>query len=155
MKRISSKFTFFLKRLFPLVWFGFLTFFVAVSVISGAIRKNPVFLIGPATMAAFGYFLMRKLVWDLVDEVYDCGDFLLVRNGGGEERIQLSNIINVSASTLVNPPRITLRLANPGKFGYEIAFSPVTNFTLNPFAKSLVAEELIVRVDSARSRRFT
>jgi len=120
---------------------------------TGAIEKDPVFVFGPAIMAVFGYLLMKKLVWDLVDEVYDCGDFLLVRNRGNEERVQLSNIMNVSASILVNPPRITLRLANPGKFGSEVAFSPVIGFTLNPFAKSVVAEDLIMRVDRARSKR--
>jgi hypothetical protein len=61
--------------------------------------------------------------------------------------------MNVSASTNMNPPRITLRLVQPGKFGSELAFSPTMSFTLNPFAKSGVAEDLIVRVDKARSRR--
>ena len=101
----------------------------------------------------FGYFLMKKLVWDLVDEVYDCGDFLLVKNRDEEERIALSNIMNVNASTYINPPRITLRLVNPSKFGSEVAFSPITGFKLNPFAKNAVAEDLIVRVYQARSKR--
>jgi hypothetical protein len=104
-------------------------------------------------MAVFGHFLMKKLVWDLVDEVYDCGDFLLVKNRDDEERIALSNIMNVNASTYINPPRITLRLVNPSKFGSEVAFSPITGFKLNPFAKNAVAEDLIVRVYQARSKR--
>jgi hypothetical protein len=107
----------------------------------------------PLFMAAFGFFLMKKLVWDLVDEVYDCGDFLLIRNRGEEDKVSLSNVMNVNASTHMNPPRITLRLVSPGKFGTEIPFSPLTGFTLNPFAKNKVAEDLIVRVDQARSKR--
>jgi hypothetical protein len=151
--KISSGSTFSSKKLFPLMWFGFLAVFVVLTTLTGAAESDPMFLIGPAVVAVFGFFLMKKLVWDLVDEVYDCGDFLLVKNRGEEERVPLSNIMNVNASTAMNPPRITLRLVKPGRFGQEIAFSPVTGFTLNPFAKNQVAEDLIVRVDRARSRR--
>jgi hypothetical protein len=153
MKRISSTWTFFNKKLFPLLWFGFLTFFVVTMVHTRVPNADPMFLIIPALMALFGFFLMKKLVWDLVDEVYDCGDFLLIRNRGEEDRVALANVMNVNASTFVNPPRITLRLRNPGKFGQEVSFSPVTGFSLNPFAKNQVAEDLIVRVDQARPRR--
>lgn len=151
-KRISSRRIFFVKKVFPVIWFGFLALFVAASVI-GTGRTFVPFLLAAAVMAVFGYFLMKNLVWDLADEVYDCGDFLLVRNRGEEDNVALSNIMNVSASLLLNPPRITLRLVHPGKFGKEIAFSPVRAFTLNPFAKDPVSEDLIARVDQARSKR--
>lgn len=153
VKRISSTWTFFYKKVFPLLWFGFLAFFVVSTILLGAMNADPTFLIGPVLMAVFGFFLMKKLVWDLVDEVYDCGDFLLVKNRREEDRVALSNIMNVNLSTFVNPPRITLRLVNPSKFGQEISFSPITGFSLNPFAKNQVAEDMIVRVDQARSRR--
>jgi hypothetical protein len=96
---------------------------------------------------------MKKLFWDLADEVYDCGDSLLIRNRGEEERVSLSNIMNVSISPVMNPPRVTLRLVTPSKFGNEVAFLPIVGFTLNPFAKNQVVEDLIVRVDQARSKR--
>lgn len=96
---------------------------------------------------------MKKLVWDLVDEVYDCGDYLLIKNGEDDIQVPLSEIINVSASVLVNPPRVTLRLAKPGKLGDEISFSPIKRFTLNPFARNEIVDNLIVRVDQARYRR--
>ncbi|HEY2628588.1 MAG TPA: hypothetical protein VGI57_05640, partial [Usitatibacter sp.] len=98
------------------------------------------------------FILFRKVVWDLMDEVYDGGDYLLVKNGDKEDRIQLSNIMNVSASTMVNPPRVTLRLVTPCRFGKEVTFSPVRPFTLNPFAKNTIAENLIERVDKARRK---
>lgn len=148
-----SKNQFFMKKAFPAFWFGLLVFFCFIGVSTGAYKKDFMFLVVPAFMAVFGYFIMKKLVWDLADEVYDCGDHLLVRKGNDEERVPLSNIMNVSASVLVNPPRISLRLATPGKFGDEVSFSPVRPFTLNPFARNPVAEDLIVRVDKARSHR--
>lgn len=153
MIKISSKSTFFNKKLFPLIWFGFLAFFIANAVIDGDFEKDPMFLIGPCLMVVFGFFLMKKLVWDLADEVFDCGESLLIKRAGQEDRVQLSNIMNVSASTNTNPPRITIRLVAPGKFGSEIAFSPATTFSLNPFAKNQVAEDLILRVDQARLKR--
>jgi len=148
--RISSRWTFISKRVFPTFWFGFLAVFVFVGLSTGTVAKDMTFLIVPIVMAVFGFFLMRKLVWDLVDEVYDCGHALLVRNRDEEELVPLSNIMNVSVWTYVNPPRITLRLITPSKFGSEIAFSPVTGFRLNPFAKNQVAEDLIQRVYQAR-----
>lgn len=140
------------KKAFPIAWFGGLTLFAAAGIF-GAKRLDPGFLIVPAIMAIFGFVLMKRLVWNLVDEVYDCGDYLLVRNSGEDDNVLLSNIMNVSASLYTNPPRITLRLVNPGKFGQEIAFSPLRKFTLNPFAKNEIYEDLMVRVDRARSKR--
>jgi hypothetical protein len=152
MKKISSKMTFFHKYLFPALWFGFLAVFLVIAVAGGAGLRDPMFLIGPIVMAVFGFFMMKKLVWVLADEVYDYGDYLLVKNGGSEERVDFSNIMNVSTTTLMNPPQITLRLITPGKIGDEITFSPATGFTLNPFAKSKVAENLMIRAHQARER---
>lgn len=153
MKKISSKYLFITKKIFPLFWFGFLAFFVFQALMQGTYEKDPMFLVVPCIMAVVGFFLMKKIVWDLVDEVYDCGDSLLIKNRGVEERVPLANIMNVSASINMNPPRITLRLVKPGRLGAEISFSPAASFTLNPFAKNPVAEDLIVRVDKARANR--
>ena len=153
MTPISSRWTFFYKRAFPVFWFGFLALFVVIALVGGAANKDLVFLAVPCVLALFGFFVFRRLIWDLADEVIDAGDALIVRNRGEEDTVPLSNIMNVSASTLTNPSRITLRLARAGRFGREIVFSPKRPFTLNPFARNPVAEDLIVRVDDARARR--
>lgn len=155
MKIISSKQTFFLKRVFPVFWLGILGMFVATGFISGSSRKVAMedtlpFILIPIIMIAFGFVLFRKLVWDLADEVSDCGDFLLIRKSGVEERIRLSEVMNVSMSSFTNPQRLTLRLRKPGKFGDEVAFVPTRNFSFNPFARNPVAEDLIRRVDMTR-----
>ena len=49
-------------------------------------------------MMGFGYFVMKKLVFDLVDEVWDDGEALLIKNRGQEERVALRDIKNVSYS---------------------------------------------------------
>ena len=70
MTRISSSFTVFHKKVFPAIWFGFLALFLVTATLNGPAEKNLILLVFPVLMAVFGYFLMKKLVWDLVDEVY-------------------------------------------------------------------------------------
>jgi hypothetical protein len=152
MKRISSRSTFFLKRVFPVLWFGFIVIFALLFYVA---PETPPLLdfAAPALMAVVGYVVMKKFLWDLADEVLDGGDFLVVKYRGREESIPLANIMNVNATMLVNPPRITLRLDVPGKFGNEVTFSPLRPFSLNPFARCTIADDLIVRVDQARTLR--
>ena len=121
------------------------------SIKDGTIANDPMFIVVPCLMAVFGFFFMRKFIWDLADEVFDGGDFLLVKYRGAEDKILLANIMNVSASASTNPPRITLRLIKPSKLGNEISFSPDAPLSLNPFAKNPIAEELIVRVHMAKA----
>jgi hypothetical protein len=150
MKRISSRSTVFYKRIFPLLWFGFLASFVIVS-LSASRRTHGAaipFLVMPVLMAVIGYVLFRRLIFDLVDEVWDDGDVLIVRNAGTEERVMLKNIINVGFSTMTNPERVTLTLRDPGVLGKEITFSPPRRFLA--FARSPIIGELIERVDQAR-----
>ena len=154
MKKISSAQTFFMKKIFPVIWLAVIVSIIVPALMNGALaHAGPVVLIVPGVMVVVGVIVYRKLIWDLADEVYDCGDFLKVRKGSEEATIPLSTIMNVSATTQINPPRITLRLARPCRFGDEITFSPVKAFSFNPFAKNPIAEDLIVRVDAARRPR--
>lgn len=155
MTRISSTLTFWYKRIFPLLWFGFLVLSLVIFIVSGGIKQNPAFIAMPLVMALIGFFFMKKLVWNLVDEVYDGGDFLLIKNRDEEQRVPLSDIVNVSATIFVNPPRVALRLRHSGKFGSEVTFSPAIGFRLLPFTKIPIVEDLIGRVDRARSRHNT
>jgi len=153
MRRISSRTTFWYKRVFPIVWFGVLALFITVGVFSSAFGNGTQlvpFIVMPAVMAVIGYVIMKKVVFDLVDEVWDDGAALIVRDKGREDRIALSNIMNVSYSPLMNPPRVTLMLRQPSNFGSEITFSAPIRFA--PFAKSPVIEDLIRRVDAARRK---
>jgi hypothetical protein len=156
MKKISAGNTYFLKRLLPVILFAVPVAMILLMLGTGASANRPIplpALLAPCIVAVVGFFVIRQLVLDLADEVYDGGDFLLVKNRGQEERIPLSNIMNVSVSQQVNPPRITLRLVTPGKFGEEVAFVIKREFSLRPFARSKLADDLIVRVDRARLNR--
>jgi hypothetical protein len=150
MQQISSRSLYLYKRVFPAFWFGILALILLGPLLGNAPRPPIPFFLGPLVMGVFGYVLMKKLVWDLADQVFDCGDHLLVKHRGVEESVPLGNIMNVSASMFMRPPRVTLKLVNPGKFGSEISFSPVTPFSLNPFASNTVVNDLITRAYKAR-----
>ncbi|TDK59281.1 hypothetical protein [Sapientia aquatica] len=150
MKKISSS-PIFYKRIFPIFWFGFLAFFMYAGLFenhSGSSNPLP-FLVIPIVMAAFGYLFMKKLVFDLADEVLDEGDHLLIRFANDQVEVKLANIINVSYMSMMNPPRVTLTLRESCRFGKEVSFSPPFrwfNFFSNP-----VISELIERIDKVRS----
>jgi hypothetical protein len=150
MKRISSKTTFFYKLLFPIVWFGFLGIFVLMSLFGErhADRMDIMLFIVPVFMAVFGYFIMRKLLFDLIDEVYDEGDSLLFKNRQKEVRVGLREIKNVSYSPMVSPPRVTISLREKTELGDELSFTPILSFV--PFKKNQDVIELIDRIDQTR-----
>lgn len=67
MTPISSKVTFFCKRVFPVIWFGLLLFIfmsLLFSASGGGPSFDPQFLIVPVLMAISGYWIMKK--WCLV-----------------------------------------------------------------------------------------
>jgi hypothetical protein len=152
MRRISSRTTFIYKRLFPVLWFGLL----ALAVINGLAGNRsgsgiaPSLVIVPVVMAIVGYFIMKKRLFDLADEVFDDGDALVLRFGKQQERIALENIMNVSYVTMFNPQRVTLTLRGAGRFGKEVSFSPLQSFW--PWARSPAINQLIERIDAARRR---
>jgi hypothetical protein len=126
MKRISSKATFFYKRVFPVFWFGFIALFVLTNMLLfRRVPPAPFFslLVAPMVMAIVGYVLFRKRLFDLVDEVWDDEDALVVINSGMQERIPFKNIINVGFSPFTNPERVTLTLREPSRPGAEITLA--------------------------------
>ena len=154
MTIISSKQTFFTKRVFPAIWLSGVALFLVMALIAPASHRRPedaMLFVVPVLMLVFGVLMFRKLLWSLADEVQDGGSYLLVRKGAIEKRIPLADVLNVSMSQFTNPTRVTLRLRSRCEWGDEIAFIPkMPMFSLNPFARNAVAEDLMRRVDQAR-----
>jgi hypothetical protein len=149
MRRISSKLTYVYKRVFPAVWFGFLGLFAAIVLLasSSAGRWPPLpFLLVPAAIGLFGYFVMDKLVFDLVDEVLDDKEALIIKNGRRQERVDVRDIVNVGFMQFANPPRVTLSLKKPGAFGSQVSFCAPARFLL--LSQSPIVAELSKRIDS-------
>jgi hypothetical protein len=125
VRRISSGLTFLMKRVFPVFWFGVLAI-VTISMLaawrSGESTQLTMIIVVPLVMAVLGYLIMRQLVFGLVDEVWDGGDFLVVKTGGTETRVPFSDIIDVDFLKLSNPERATLTLRNQTQLGTKISF---------------------------------
>jgi hypothetical protein len=157
MTRISStKATFFYKRIFPFLWFGALLLIVAFGLLSpsrDSQASNIPFLIVPVLMGVFSYRFMQKMVFCLADEVLDAGDALVVRNGGQQERISLSDIKNVNYQPYMSPPQITLSLRRPTVFGDTVVFcGPVSLMPISSDPSPAI-KNLIDRIDSAHQKR--
>jgi len=154
MRRISSRLTWLYKWVFPALWFGFLAIFFASSVFGQTAGKgppDPFFFIVPILMAVFGYFLMRKFVFDLVDDAFDDGDTLVVKKRGREDCIKLSDIKNVNYTPMMSPPRVTLTLRKASIFGDTVSFcAPLQAFLLSNHP---VIDAWIEHVDAVREAR--
>jgi hypothetical protein len=149
---ISSRLTFFYKRVLPVIVFG--VFGLVAIVALSAQRSSPgpgVFIVlHMGFMATIGFLVMKKLVFDLVDEVWDEGSALLIKNKGQQVRVELSAIVNVGHSMFANPARVTLLVRHGTPLGDELAFLPPTQLIRS--ARNPLVEELIQRVDAARMK---
>jgi hypothetical protein len=87
-------------------------------------------------MAVFGFWLMKKVIFNLADAVLDVGDALVVRCGGQEERIALSDIKNVNYSPYMSPPQVTLSVRRHTVFGDTVASAHPSAYCLYGEARS-------------------
>src|SRR5262249_54168827 len=125
MRPLSSKMTFYYKRVSPVIFFGVVLLmfgFGLISVLRERKVSNVPFLIVLLLLAVFAYRFVQKLVFNLAEEVLDAGSALVVRSGGQEERIALSDIKNVNYSPYMSPPQVTLSVRRHTVFGETIAF---------------------------------
>ncbi len=104
-------------------------------------------------MSFVGYYYQRGFTGRLVDEVYDCGEYLLVRKGGAEQKVPLSSIINVNYAATRRAAMVSLLLEQPGPFGREIEFVPPTPAFTMVNAPNATAQDLTQRAVRARAQR--
>ena len=152
MSLISSSLTFYYKRIFPVIWVGggiaILALGIYAVLAQGKVSGLFALVIVMPIIFVLGIYFMKMYVFDLVDEVWDDGDALVVKNNGQEQRIALADITNVSYAAMTSPPRVVLSLRHPTVFGDEVAFcAPVQIMT---FATSSTITDLIKRVERAR-----
>ncbi len=157
MQRLSSRMTFFYKRVFPVFWFGFIAVFVVVwASAATASHRSDMWLpmISPLFMAIIGFVIFKRFLFDLVDEAWLDGDQLVVKNRGEQTRVPLADVMNVNASIMVNPPRVTLMLRTESRrLGNAVSFMPVrSQGFFAAFKPSPVATDLIHRIDALRRR---
>lgn len=156
MQIISSRQTFFIKWIWPGVMAAFLVFMgvlLAMAMVSTHALAPPV-LMAPMFLVIYAIYYKMK-IHVLADEVKDGGSFLVVRRGHLEDRIQLTDVTNVSIRHSNMMLRMTLSLRTPCKFGDEVVFVPPEMNLLFPLfptrlSNTPVYEGLMRRIDSAR-----
>ena len=152
MRQISSRATFFVKRVYPIIFVAAVVLFFAFPLFWVDRARLPSMwplLLGMLVVLLVGYWLMKRMFFDLVDAVFDDGDALLVRNKDQEERIALSDIAAARYTSLFNPMRVTLSLRKPARFGSEIAFLAPAGML--PFVRSADIKNLIKKVEAQRA----
>ncbi len=158
MRRLSSTSTGFYKWVFPALWFGFIALFFGFSLwawlhpqsLNGP-SLDPMFLLMPLLMAGIGFVIFRRLIFDLMDEVWLDGDWLVVKNRNDKGRIALTEVMNVNFTTTTHPRRVTVMTRTATRFGSSISFMPASpRGFLSAFKPDPIALDLIKRVDAAR-----
>jgi hypothetical protein len=151
--RLSSRWTYLQRRVFPIIWYGFLALFLGVSLVIRAKRKPgdeliPIWLF-PLAVAVFGFFGMKHFVFGLADEVWDAGSDLIVKNHGIERRVELKDIIDAKYTALLRRSRETLTLAEPPDGANVVTFRPPFKFF--PHTMPRIVMDLFLRIEAARN----
>ena len=81
---------------------------------------------GVALLGAYAW-VVRRFVWSMIDEVTDCGEYLLARRGAVEDKIFLSDIEDVIDRPYGRPPKTIVKLRAKSAFGWSVVFAMTTD----------------------------
>jgi hypothetical protein len=149
MRQISATWTPVFKRV--VTWFPFVCLaplWLGVRIAFGPLPYGAiaVLCISALSMGALWYFVMRQLIWPLMDEAFVDSETIIVRNYGQEDRFLASEVFSVSSTMMMIPEQITLRLKRSRVFGEKIKFiPPLRGF---PFPRHPVAKDLAELADA-------
>ena len=158
MRVISAKYHFFLYKLFPMLLFGIGSPFIFFRGFDKMMESTATYRVLFILLYSCLGYLIWQSVRSMVDEVQDFGGYLLVRKSGRSERVNIENIINVSADypKYSGAPVLRLRVDHFGIFGSEIVFIPAGGKKISKDGRrrrNAVEEDLIKRVDLARRQQ--
>ncbi|RBW67188.1 hypothetical protein DS893_00310 [Vibrionales bacterium C3R12] len=150
MKKISGA-TFIYKKLFPTLVIGFLSIWIAVYAISGGIElKNTFVLLLFVGVVIFTFVFFRKTVWDLVDEVFDCGDCLIYRLDGIETKVMLDEITHIACAHAHSPERAKVFACTREGKTFHFVFCLKARIILSRRDQNPVILELVERIDQVK-----
>jgi hypothetical protein len=150
MKLLSSKITIFYKYILPAIWLAVLVYIVYASISTVGVEVfKTIFTVIFLFVLMLGFFILKEFHMGLVDEVWDGGDFLLVKNKGKEGKIYLTNIKNIKYGAISNIDKVTLTLDEPGIFGEKISYN--ARMSVNPFKRDPLVKMLEEKIYQKRS----
>lgn len=120
-RELSSKQTFFLKIILPVIFGVFFAATIFLIIFRGELILTPVLLLMIFGMSAMYFTLMRYKKVSIDD------DFLYVSNYRKEIKIPVSDIAEVTEIKWVRTRPITIYLKNDSEFGRKIVFTPKFN----------------------------
>jgi hypothetical protein len=141
-RRISSRWTLFHKVIFPVAWIGMFTVGTTILFLAPAETSNEFRTVRWLLVAItiIGAWLILTLALPL--KHVDVGDTsFFVSDRSREIEIPFRDVVRVTGSRFVNPPRVTLHLREPCELGDRVVFLPplrlVTGWKTHPVIKEL------------------
>ena len=150
MEKISSRNTFLRKWVVPGLWVVLVAISLADVAMNERDGERAIGLVILAFSTFYGALLYARVIHGAADEVHVAGDHFVVRKRSQELRVPMKDVTNIDQFRIGNLHRVTLRLRQAGKLGGEIAFLPRRQLRFNPFARLVLVDNLIMRVDRAR-----
>ena len=146
MKRINSKFTFLLKKIFPVFWVMILfSMFVVILIHNQKIETLFIGIFVTLFMLVIGLLVYKFLLSNLMDEVYLDGENLVFRNSGEQIKLFLTDIKDYKYQRHMNPHNVTINTKHHTKFGKKLVFLAPTTYV--PFRKNEVIMQLLEKLN--------
>lgn len=105
----------------------------------------------PIVIGIITLILFKIFIWDLADEVFDGGDYLLFRKRGVEQKVAFADIEDIHYLSYTSPRRVTVTCRRSGRLGRKLVFMPSILSSLNPFKTPPMVAGLMERVKSAQA----
>lgn len=148
--QLHSKWTFFQRRVFPVLIVGIIVCSISPSLWQGPWQAAMTSVgISAAILIIFG-LTYRTLVGRLVDEAYLVDGNVEVRRGGVVVQVPLSQVREVTWQTSVNPQSITLHLSQDTAFGRSVSFMVPGGYLWGRMPK--LAAELRQQIATAQAK---
>ncbi len=106
-------------------------------------------IVVPCVMAAIIFVYFKYVIGAMADEVFDCGDTLLVKRGKVECQVRIAAIKSLADKTHGKEYRIVLKLRRPCLLGSKVAFAPTLTGP-NFFKAHPIATDLRSRIEESR-----
>jgi hypothetical protein len=143
------------KRMYLAKWLPFVVVggIVAWQWTEEAQKPSPDFVVlAVVTLIVICVVIRQQLrhAWRLADEVLDGGEYLIVKRGKNVVRVELSQISDAAASSMLNATTVFLHLSVQCEFGAMIEF--LADSGGNRWKPSPIASELVSRVEKRNGR---
>lgn len=149
MKKISGQMVL-IKKIFPGFVLSFFGIAIALGLSSGITKENGVGLLVLIGFSIYTLLIFKRMLWDLADEVLDCGDSLIFRESGTKTKVMLSDITHVEYHYGYSPERVTVFVNASSGNKYEFVFCPKGEWRFSRRDKNPLVLDLIVRIEQSK-----